>query len=242
MNQATFRPVSTACWPRASRKNVFPVPDGPQTTRFSRRWTHSRVRSACWVGAGIEDAVGCPGVEGLAGGEPGGVAAGGERGAVPAGDFLGEQGLMTSTGSQRWALAVAITLRGRAGGCAAAAAAASALRGPRAAAARSGRRRRDGGSWPGSCWWRASGHLAGLAVVGCAVVCVERGPGAGALGQRAGPRWPGCWPARGAVRGGPGSRRGRPRRTGRGPRRARAPSRPRRRSSELGQGDRVRPS
>ena len=30
------------------------VPDGPHTTRFSRRWIHSRVRSARWVGAGIE--------------------------------------------------------------------------------------------------------------------------------------------------------------------------------------------
>jgi hypothetical protein len=35
-------------------RNVFPVPDGPQTTRFSRRCTHSSVRSACWVGTGIE--------------------------------------------------------------------------------------------------------------------------------------------------------------------------------------------
>ena len=30
------------------------MPDGPHTTRFSWRWIHSRVRSARWVGAGIE--------------------------------------------------------------------------------------------------------------------------------------------------------------------------------------------
>ena len=47
--------ASTATWPRASKKNVFPVPDGPHTTRFSRRRTHSKVRSDDWVGAGIED-------------------------------------------------------------------------------------------------------------------------------------------------------------------------------------------
>ena len=37
--QATFRPCSTACCPRASSRKVFPVPDGPQRTRFPRRWT-----------------------------------------------------------------------------------------------------------------------------------------------------------------------------------------------------------
>ena len=57
-NHATFRPCSTACWPSASRKNVFPVPAGPQITRFSRRCTHSRVRSACWVGSGIVESDG----------------------------------------------------------------------------------------------------------------------------------------------------------------------------------------
>jgi hypothetical protein len=31
------------------------VPDGPQTTKFSRRRTHSCVRNACWVGAGMEE-------------------------------------------------------------------------------------------------------------------------------------------------------------------------------------------
>ena len=51
-------PASTAAWPRASKKNVLPVPDGPHTTRFSRRRTHSRVRRALWVGAGIKEALG----------------------------------------------------------------------------------------------------------------------------------------------------------------------------------------
>ncbi len=52
-NHATMWPVSMACWPRASQKWLFPVPDGPQTTRFSARPTHSRLRRASWVGCGI---------------------------------------------------------------------------------------------------------------------------------------------------------------------------------------------
>ena len=67
------------------------MPDGPQTTRFSWRPTHSRVRSAAWVGAGIEDRRVVPGVEGLPGREGGPGPPGGQGGAVPAGDFLGEQ-------------------------------------------------------------------------------------------------------------------------------------------------------
>ena len=55
VNQATCFPVSTAAWPRASSRNVLPVPEGPQTTRFSCRPIHSSVRSAAWVGAGMED-------------------------------------------------------------------------------------------------------------------------------------------------------------------------------------------
>jgi hypothetical protein len=53
--QATWRPAWTAAWPRASSRKVLPVPDRPQTTRFSCRPIHSRVRSAAWVGAGTED-------------------------------------------------------------------------------------------------------------------------------------------------------------------------------------------
>ena len=51
-NQATLMPASTAVWPRASKKKVLPVPDGPHTTRFSRRRTHSRVRRALLGGGG----------------------------------------------------------------------------------------------------------------------------------------------------------------------------------------------
>ena len=91
VNQATCSPASTACCPRASSRNVLPVPAGPQTTRFSARPIHSRVRSAAWVGAGIEDSRRVPGGEGLAGGEPRPGPAGGQRGPVPAGDLLGQQ-------------------------------------------------------------------------------------------------------------------------------------------------------
>ena len=37
VNQATVIPASTAAWPSASQKWDLPVPDGPQTHRFSRR-------------------------------------------------------------------------------------------------------------------------------------------------------------------------------------------------------------
>ena len=69
LNQATVRPESMASWPRASQKWLLPVPDGPQTHRFSCRSTHSRVRSACWVGTGMEQRGLVPDGEGLAGGE-----------------------------------------------------------------------------------------------------------------------------------------------------------------------------
>lgn len=35
------------------------MPEGPHTTKFSRRPIHSSVRNACWVGAGMEDSSGC---------------------------------------------------------------------------------------------------------------------------------------------------------------------------------------
>jgi hypothetical protein len=43
-----------AAWPRASRRWVLPVPEGPHTTRFSCRSIHSRVASDRCVGAGTE--------------------------------------------------------------------------------------------------------------------------------------------------------------------------------------------
>ena len=127
VNQATCKPCSTACWPRASSRNVLPVPDGPQTTRFSLRCTHSRVRSACWVGAGIEEASGFQASKVF----PVGNAAAARR--VASADrsrpatSSANRARSTSTGSQRWALAVA-TPPGRRRGCAASAAAAA---GPR---------------------------------------------------------------------------------------------------------------
>ena len=69
----------------------MPVPEGPQTTRFSCRPIHSSVRSAGWVGAGIDDSRSSQACEGLAGGKRGAGAAGAQRGAVPAGDLLGQQ-------------------------------------------------------------------------------------------------------------------------------------------------------
>ena len=65
VNQATVRPVSMASWPSASQEWLLPVPDGPHTQRFSCRSTHSRVRSACWVGRGWGSGF-RPHVEGLA--------------------------------------------------------------------------------------------------------------------------------------------------------------------------------
>src|SRR5674476_1318011 len=109
VNHATRSTCSTACCPRASSRNVLPVPDGPHTTRFSRRWTHSRVPSACWVGAGIEDAAGDQAWNVLPVGNPA-VArrvARAER-SRPADSSL-NRARRTSTGSQRWALAVATT-------------------------------------------------------------------------------------------------------------------------------------
>ena len=55
---------------RAPHARVLPVPGGPQTTRFSRRWIHSRARSADWVGAGIDDSAGSQAAKVLPVGNP----------------------------------------------------------------------------------------------------------------------------------------------------------------------------
>ncbi|VMP72488.1 Uncharacterised protein [Streptococcus pneumoniae] len=109
VNQATRLPSSTACWPRASRKKVLPVPEGPQTTRFSLRESHSRVRRDCWVGAGIEEAPGSQVVKVLPVGNPAALrrAASMDR-ARPVVSST-SRALRTSAGSQRWARAVAST-------------------------------------------------------------------------------------------------------------------------------------
>ncbi len=93
VNQATWRPASTACCPRASRRNVFPVPEGPHTTRFSRLPIHSRVRSACWVGAGMEDSSGCQAWNVFPVGNPAAARRVARAERARAAGFFGEQGL-----------------------------------------------------------------------------------------------------------------------------------------------------
>lgn len=91
LNQATRIPASMACWPRASRVNALPVPEGPLTTKFSLRSIHSRGAQCLlsWAGDGGRCRVPC--FEGLRGWEPGCCAAGGEHGPGPAGGFFGEE-------------------------------------------------------------------------------------------------------------------------------------------------------
>ncbi len=164
MNQETFSPCSTACWPRASSRNVLPVPEGPQRTRFSLRVTHSRVRSACWVGTGIEEAASSQASKVLPVGKPAAVrrVASAAR-SRPAASSL-SRARRTSTGSQRWALAVAMTSGAWVRMCAAVAGAA-AFGGPPAAAGPPGpesrhcrgRRAHEATSSPvaasSPCWW-----------------------------------------------------------------------------------------
>ncbi len=163
-------PASTAACPRASRKNVLPVPDGPHTTRFSRRRTHSRVRRAAWVGGGIEETL-VPGLEGLAGGETGCRAVCATL-IVPGRRALRRAGCVAprpapSVAPGRWP-----GPRGRPGGYGAGGAGAAALPGRRAKAA--GREH----EW-------SPGHL------------TEAGPASGALGQGVFLAGAGCCPFRG---------------------------------------------
>ena len=58
VNQATRRSFSIAACASASVRCVLPVPDGPVSTRFSCRSTHSRVISAFWVASLIEESSG----------------------------------------------------------------------------------------------------------------------------------------------------------------------------------------
>ena len=70
---------------------------GPATGRRRKapraRSIHSSVLSACWVAAGIADRLGFPGVERLAGRQPGRAPACPDRCLVAAGGLLGEQHL-----------------------------------------------------------------------------------------------------------------------------------------------------
>ena len=101
-------PTSTAACPSASRKWVLPVPDGPHTTRFSWRWIHSRVRSARWVGAGIDDTVSSQASKVLPVGNPAALRRARTDDAWrPASSSVSSARLTASAGSQRCALAVA---------------------------------------------------------------------------------------------------------------------------------------
>ena len=70
LSRVTLWPVSTAVWPRASQKWVLAVLDGPRMAGFSWGSIRSRVRSARWVGAGIEDTVSSQASKVLAVGSP----------------------------------------------------------------------------------------------------------------------------------------------------------------------------
>jgi len=100
---------SVLSWPRASRNMVLPVPDGPHTTRFFLLRTHSRVRRADWVGAGMEEAAGSQDSQVL----PVGKAAAARRVAREERSRPTSSSpkriSSTSAGSQRWARAVAMT-------------------------------------------------------------------------------------------------------------------------------------
>ena len=90
-------------------EHVLPVPDGPPTTRFSWRWTHSRLRNADWVGTGIEFSDGSQASKVLPAGKPAAarrVAA--EERSRPATPSTSST-RSTSAGSQRSARAVAST-------------------------------------------------------------------------------------------------------------------------------------
>ncbi len=67
------------------------MPDGPHTTRFSARATHSRLRSAAWVAAGIEHAVSSHEENVLPVGKPAAARRVAARGAFPAVGLGGEQ-------------------------------------------------------------------------------------------------------------------------------------------------------
>ena len=89
VNQATLRPCSTACWPEGLEQERLAGP---------RRPAHDQVLPPADPLQGAQRLLGrgrdrgrlrAPGVEGLAGREPGGGAAGGQRGPFPPGGLVG---------------------------------------------------------------------------------------------------------------------------------------------------------
>ena len=89
--------------------NVFPVPDGPQTTTFSFRPIHSRVRSACCVGTGIEDADSSQVSKVFPVGNPAALRLVASMDRARPVTSSTKRALMTSAGSHRWDFAVAIS-------------------------------------------------------------------------------------------------------------------------------------
>jgi len=78
-------------WASASQKSDLPVPDGPQTARFSARPIHSRVRRAYWVGTGIDESASRQVSKVLPAGSHGCPPARRAGGAVAAGDLFGHE-------------------------------------------------------------------------------------------------------------------------------------------------------
>ena len=91
LNQVTVRLALMAAWPSASQKWLLPVPEGPATTRFSWRPTHSSDGEGALGGGGDREPGRVEGVEGLAGGERGAASADLDRGGVAAAGFFVEQ-------------------------------------------------------------------------------------------------------------------------------------------------------
>lgn len=109
VNQATVIPASTAAWPSASVKWLFPVPEGPQTQRLSRRRTHSMVLSASWVARGIEDACSSQSPKVFPAGKPARLRRVCRLARSRPAASSASRTRTTSAGSQRWAFAVGIT-------------------------------------------------------------------------------------------------------------------------------------
>ncbi len=85
----------------------MPVPDGPHTTRFSCRSTHSRLRRARCVGAGIDDSVSSQASKVLPVGNPAALRRARIEEAWRPASSSASSARMASAGSQRCAFAVA---------------------------------------------------------------------------------------------------------------------------------------
>ena len=91
LNQATRIPASTACWPRASRKNVSPVPEGRRPRRFPAGDPFQRPQRLLGRGRDGGRRPGPRRRRSSRSGSPRPCSVG-EHGPGPAGGFLGEEG------------------------------------------------------------------------------------------------------------------------------------------------------